>query len=253
MSVGVCHPIGLSAWAGVRTIGQYGGDFNKTDCVTESTPYAHTWYRELQNMRGSAYNKKSAGLVHAENLAIARSEAARTRAAERLTTNAIPGTADEKLGYWVKVLGVVAGPNDDDYVVRTRCAAHYKAGVGPTIANEDAAIAELLGPAFVRCWRQEGTDLATPPTITYWPGVAPGPAGYSLGGGCWLSERSNLVVEVTRPPSMSMADFLRLMNVDLYRLLDTMLPAWATFNWAMGITSGFALDVSELDYVGMTP
>jgi hypothetical protein len=250
---GVCRLPGDAAYAGTRTIGQYGGDTDKTDCISEATPYAHTWYRELIRMRGSAYRGQSDGLVHAENLAIARSEAARTRAAEKLSANANPGTADEKLAYWVEVLGVVAGPNDDDYRVRARCAAHYKAGVGPTIVNEDQAIAELLGPAFVRCWRQEGADLATPPPITYWPGVAPGPAAYSLGGGCWLSERSNLVVETTRPPGMPMADFLRLMNVDLYRLLDTMLPAWATFNWAMGITSGFALDVSEMDYVGMTP
>jgi hypothetical protein len=241
------------SWERKRTIGQLGGDFNKTDCTTEATPYAHTWYRELIAMRGSAYSGKSSGLVHAENLAIARSEAGRTRTAEKLCTNAIPGTSDEKLDYWVEVLGVVAGPNDDDYVVRARCAAHYKAGVGPTIANEDAAIAELLGPAFVRCWRQEGTDLATPPAITYWPVIAPGPADHSLGGGCWLSERSHLVVEVVQPANMSTADFLRLMNVDLYRLLDTMLPAWATFNWAIGVTTGFVLDVDDLDFTGFGP
>jgi hypothetical protein len=240
-------------WERKRTIGHYGGGLDKTDCVTEAVPYAHTWYRELVNMRGSAYSGKTSGLVHAENLAIARSEQARTRASERYTANMLPGSADEKLPYWVKVLGVVSGPNDDDYLVRARCAAHYRAGVGPTIANEDEAIAALLGPAFVRCWRQEGADLATPPPITYWPVIAPGPADHSLGGGCWLSERSHLVIEVVQPASMTTADFLRLMNVDQYRLLDTMLPAWATFNWAIGVTTGFVLDVDELDFHGMGP
>lgn len=244
---------GLLSWSGVRHIGHYGGDPSKTDCKAESTPYAAIWYRELRAMRGSAYAQKQSGLVHAEHLAIARSEAARTRAAERMVANSLPGTADEALEYWVTVLAVPWAPEDQDYEVRARCAAAYMLPNGPTIANEDEAISRLLGLAFVRCWRQEGVALATPPAQTYWPTINPGPASHDLGGGAWLSERSHLVVEVVQPSNMSTATFLRLMNVDLFRLLDTMLPAYATFNWAIGVTTGFALDIDELDFHGMGP
>ena len=116
----------------------------------------------------------------------------------------------------------------------------------------DEACANLLSEAFVRTWRRYGVSLSAPPTQTYWPGVNPGPSSYSLGGGAWMSERCHLVVEVVPPASIADADFLHLVNVELFRMLDELLPAWATFDWATGITSGFLLDISQLDYGGLT-
>ena len=250
---GVATPPGLPSWSGVRHIGHYGGDPDKTNCTTETTPYAASWYRELRGMRGSAYAKKSTGLVHAEHIAIARSMMAVSRASEKMVANSLPATADEGLRYWTTVQAVPWSPDDEDFAVRARCNAKFMLPGGPTIANEDAAIAKLLGAAFVRCWRPEGAALSTPPPITYWPVVNPGPASHDLGGGCWLSERANLVVEVVQPPNMTTADFLRLMNVDLYQLLDQMLPTTATFNWCIGCATGFVLDVSQLDFTGFGP
>jgi len=37
----------------------------------------------------------------------------------------------------------------------------------------------------------------------------------------------------------------------LFQLLDRMLPAKCTFNWTTG--DGFILDVSQLDFTGLTP
>jgi hypothetical protein len=53
---------------------------------------------------------------------------------------------------------------------------------------------------------------------------------------------------------MNLAQFLELVNVHLYQLLDRMLPAWATFDWAMDLSDdGFSLDLDDLDFKGMIP
>jgi hypothetical protein len=233
-------------------LGEYGAAQDKTNSKTEGgVPYAWVFYLEMRGARGSAYSQDTSGLVHAENLAIARSEQARWRAADKVLFNAVPLTSDERLELWREKLGVEQFPEDSRHDLRLRCATKYKAALGPTETNVDQACADLLGSAFVRNWRSVGVDLATPPSITYWPGVNPGPAAFSLGGGAWLSERSHLTVEVQRPSTMSLADFLTLMNVHLFHLLDRLLPMWSTFNWAIGVEDGFLLDISQLDFTGM--
>ena len=79
---------GKPTWSRERRLGHYGGALDKKNCQAEETPYAWIWYRELKAQRSSAFSTESVGLVHVENLAIARSEAARTRAAEKIYTNA---------------------------------------------------------------------------------------------------------------------------------------------------------------------
>lgn len=246
---------GKPAWSRERGVGHYGSAVDKEASSTEGTiPYAWAWYQMLQSARGSAYRKERDGLVHAENLAIARSEAARTRAAEKLAANSQPATSDEKLDSWARSLGVYRYVDDTVQDLRLRCASKYQVAKAPTIVYVDECISTLLGSAFVRTWRQEGADLATPPTQTYWPGVNPGPAAYDLGGGAWLSERCHLGVEVVQPDSLTELDFLELTNVHLHRLLDRLLPSWATFAWGMDLSAdGFHLDIDDMDFTGMVP
>ncbi len=240
-----------SAYGQRAEIGAYGGSTDKHDVRTEVIPYSWGWYLAIQGGRGSAYSKSRGTLVHAENIALARAEAARTRAAERMTCNAQPLTADERLEYWAQVLAVHRRENEPRWRLRLRCAAKYQTVLGPSPANVDAALQTLLGTAYVKSWRQVGASLAVPPTQTFWPGVNPGPVAYNLGGGTWLSERSNLVVEVQRPAGMTDSDLAYLLNVQMFELLDRTLPAYMTFNWGFGVTSGFVLDVSKLDFNGL--
>lgn len=233
-------------------IGAYGGSDDKHDCRTEQIPHAWSWYRFYQDARGTAYSKSPRSLVHAETLALARHEASLTRASERRRCNALALTADERLEWHAEVLGVRRG-NEPRWQLRKTCAARDRAALGPAAPNVDDALRTLLGPAYVASWRQTGVDLATPPTQTYWPTANPGSAAYDLGSGAWFSERAHFVVEVQRPPGMNQRDFLYLMNVQLYDLLDRMLPAWATFNWAMNVVAGFALDTSFMDFDGFNP
>lgn len=240
------------------SIGDYGGATDKKDSDTEGRrPYAWTWYREMQASRGSAYTTKSGTLVHAENLAIARNRMAISRAAEKLVTNALPSTADERLDYWRTVMRLHVRPGEPEWQTRQRAASQFRLSAGPTVTNVDEACAVLLGPAFVQCHRQTGLDLAPPP-ITYWVSGVYGPSSYDLTGQgithVWLSERAHLAVEVQIPPGMSTDEFLYLCNVQLYEMLDRMLPAWVTFDWAIGpLSAGFLLDLSDLDFGGLTP
>ena len=240
-------------------IGDYGGATDKKDSETEgSRPYAWTWYREMQASRGSAYTTKTGTLVHAENLAIARNRQAMSRAAEKLVTNAVPSTADERLGYWREAMRLHVRPGEAEWQTRQNAAARFRLASGPTRTNIDAACSALLGQAFVQTWHQTTANLEPAPPITFWKGGTLGPIGYDISGagttGVWLSERAHLTVEVQMPPGMSVDEFLYLCNVQLYDMLDRMMPAWTTFDWAMGpLSAGFLLDLSDLDFTGITP
>jgi hypothetical protein len=247
-TLATCVPTGLPAWSRVADIGDYGGADDKRASETEGdSPYTVAVYRDLQNMRGSAYTKKSGTVVHAENLALARTIAAvGFRKPEQLRANAVPLTSGERLDYWVKVLGLPTRLNEQRWQLRQRAAAHYHAVVGPTRANVEAAVQELLGDVFVALYVNEGTDLATPPDPTFWPGINPGSSDDNLGGGAWNSIRCHVYVEVMQPSGMTIDEFLNITEVQLFQLLDRMLPAWATFSWFHG--DGFELDQDLLDF-----
>ncbi|HEX5076139.1 MAG TPA: hypothetical protein VFW03_23200 [Gemmatimonadaceae bacterium] len=236
-----------------RAIGDYAGDPNKRDSTTEgTTPYADGILRDLQAQRGSAYSTKTGTLVDCENLALARFLAGvGPRNAEKYRANMFPGTSDERLPYWEKFLAVPFAADEPKWQRRQKLAAHYPVSEGPKIEVIRARCTALLGDVFVDVTTSAGADLANPPTLTFWPGINPGPADYDLGGGCWASERDHYFVQVQQPAGMTDGEFLQLVNVQLFRMLDDLLPATATFSW--GIGGGFFLDISRLDFTGMTP
>lgn len=233
-------------------IGDYDGALDKEDTRTEIEPYAWTWYQEYGGMLGSAFSTELTGGVHGAKLALARMECGVARAAEAAPNNALPGTSDAMLGDWVNILKIRLNGDEDKHTIRQRCAAKFKASSGNSRTDVDRAVTELIGGYFVALYRQQGSDLANPPAITYWPGVNPGTSLYSLGGGAWFSERSHLVVEVTKPAGVPDPEWMTLMNVELSRELDTLLPSWATFNWATDLDEGFELDIDDLDFTGLT-
>lgn len=248
----------LSVWdAPVVAIGDYDGAPDKEDSATEGErPYAADWYDELTAALGSAYTQARRGIVHARKIALARAMAVLSRSAEKLSANALPSTADELLPRWVEALRLRVRSGAPKWQVRKQGAAHIKAQRGTDRASVDAAVAELLGDVLVGLHRVADPTLSAPPTMTRWPGGVPGADTWSMtgAGGAWLSERSHLVVEVQRVPHLSEPEWLRLINVELSELLDTMLPAWSTFSWALApLSDGFLLDISDLDFTGLTP
>ena len=252
VSAGVTTPYYITIvifgeWGPERNIVDYGGDTEKRENVTESVaPYAAQWWRELRAARGSAYSKNQYTLVDFENVAVARMMAACfSRNAEKLTANATPAHADEKLDYWAQVLAIPRQPSDPRWVIRKACAAHFKLATAPTVTEIETQISELLGDAFVAIHTFEGTDLDNPPNPTYWPAGIHGPTNYSIGGATWLTRRSHIRVEVQQPTGMSLAEFLQLMEVQLHQLLDRILPAWVTWNWSAG-SDGFRVGVDRI-------
>jgi hypothetical protein len=252
MSIATITPSGKPCWSRESAIGDYGGATDKRDSHTEgSVPYAFGAYRELVAMKGSAYSSLPGTLVHCQNLAKARLIGFGFRMGEQLAANAFPASADDGLDYWVKVLAVPRRPDDQKWQLRQRCAAHYRATTSVNLSVIQGALQELLGDAYVDASFETGSSMSSPPAITYWPGINPGPVGYDLGGGTWLSERCHLWVQVQRPSNMSLANYYNLINVQGFQLLDRMLPAYCTFTISEG--DGFILDESQLDYTGVTP
>ncbi len=239
-------------WGQPRNIGDFGGDTNKTNNATEAfVPYAAQWYREMHAARGSAYTTAPNTLVDLENLAIARMmSACFSRNAEKYTANAVPARADERLDYWVKVLAVPNAPSDPKWLLRQRCAAHYEAATAPTPDDISRALTTLLGDAFVELHTYEGTDLDNEPNPTYWPAGFGGPSSYSIGGATWMSRRCHLRVEAQQPPGISLQEFLQLMDVQMFQLLDRMLPSWVTWNWSQG-SDGFRVGVDQIGVDGI--
>jgi hypothetical protein len=240
----------VEVWGGPRlttvAIGDYGGDLEKEDSRTEGrTPYAAHILGELQGLRGTAYTTTPGRLVDAENIALARFLAATgPRTAEKLRANATPARSDERLSYWQKFLAVPSKLGEPKWRLRHKVAAHYRSSEGPTREAVIAALQDILGDAFVDATWEEGATLSAPPFPTYWPTVNPGPDD-GLGGGTWLSTRAHLFVEVIIPVGMTEGELLTLVNVDMQALLDRMLPAWATFDWAIG--TGFLVSSGETD------
>jgi hypothetical protein len=198
-------------------------------------------------MRGSAYTQSATSLVHVENLAIARFFCGIFRAAERLKCNALPGHASDSLPEWGTVLAVPQLGDEDDWQLRTRLATRFKLFGTPTRASVETAVRDLLGAAFSSIVYSEGCLLSTPPDMTYWPAGEVGPEEYDLGGGTWMSRRAHVLVYVTEDLGITTEAFQYLCQYQLMDLLRVMLPAHATYDWALA-GSGFYIDESLLGY-----
>ncbi len=222
------------SWGPRRSLGDYSGSTGRKDDTREHpVPYAAQIYEDLKQQRGSAYTQKAGTLVHAENLTIARTmSSASFRLAEKYRNNAIgPAKSDEALPYWSRVLGLSQGPDEDKFKFRDRLAIHFKPSKGATYDNMVSEFSTLLGDAFVSITRNHDDEFESPPATTYWPVINPGPDTYDIGGGAWLSERAQVIINVQQPGGMSEGEFHQLVNVSLFRLVDTLLPAWCTAQW----------------------
>jgi hypothetical protein len=233
-------------------IGHYDGATDKTDAAREEIPYAYAWYNEYTGALGDGFTQNRTGLVHCRKLALARTEAAVERGAEKINANSHPNTADDMLGEWVEILKVRLRGDETRQEIRQLCAAKFEATTGNDSASIDRLCERILGSNFVGVTRVYGTTLDTPPSNTYWPGINPALAAYDLGGGTWFSERSQLVVSVNRPADTTDELFDKRLNVDLFLELDRVLPAHCTFAKSVLDDGGFHLDVDPMDGKGMT-
>lgn len=246
-------------WAAPETgaLGAYGATADKTDVPrSERVSPAWQWWRTLKTLRGKgAYTEAVTSVVGLADLSVARHLGYLSRLAQKLTWNRLPETAGERLGYWAKVLGIDSR-RDPDWRVRELASARYEARAGALRDVVDGVCAKVLGSDFVRTWRTRSTAISAEPVPTYWLGgvVPPLPSAWTLDpsyGAPWLSARSRLDVEVSRPASTTDADWDRKTG-DLIEQLDRILPAWVVFDWATELTGGgLILDATPLDEGGL--
>lgn len=247
------------SWIPLPQIGTYDGDPNKENSLTEGDrTYASIWYQEIQGMRGSAFSTKPGTFVHCENLAMARFWGYHAfRLPEKMRASAVPARSDERLPYWAELLGVGTRVGEETWSLRQRCALAYKVALGPTFDRVNEAISDLLGDTLVQVKFPTELPFSETPPSTYWSPVNPGVPTLSLTGdslGTWTSRRSKLLIQVQHLPTMTLPDYFQLINVQLWQLLDSLLPAWMTWSVYQDVGNlGFHLDVSHLDIDGFDP
>lgn len=240
-------------WGPTRSIGDYGGSLTKKDDLLEHpVPYAAQIYTDLKLQSGSAYTQSAASFVHAKNLARARMwSAVGWRLPDKFKNNAFgPQKSDEGLEYWSRVFGISRRANETKQALRNRLAIHKKPGVGATYDNLVDEVSGLIGDAFVGITLNFDDQFETPPTNTYWPVINPGPATFNIGGGAWLSERQQIIINAQQPPGMPAGEFQQLMNVELFELVDRLIPIWCTAQWQDSDTQRVVWDGAGITWDG---
>jgi hypothetical protein len=249
-SAGTATVVVYADWGPVATgANDYGASPDKQDCNTETIPYAFNWYQELGASLGSAYGTGTRGMVHARKLALARARAAVDRSAERFQANCVPGESDALLDDWSEALAIPSAESEPRWLVRKRAATKLASVAAADLLSLEAACQSLLGDRFVAIGTNYGSALSSPPTST--PPTTAWSDDYDLGNGVWATQRCHVQVYVTRPSDPKDPVFLDLVNVQLMRLLDELLPAWATFSWSATDTDGFLVGLSLIGYDGL--
>lgn len=230
-----------------RQMGDYGAELNKKNSNTEgNVPYAYNWLLEQQAAMGTAYSNDVDSLTRFELIARARMLGFGQRLPEAYAAqNGSPACADQKLGYWCTVLGI--SPGLPDWVIRRLANAKTMLSNGVNDEVLVDAIQQVVGAAFVGLVRTEGT-LAAPPYPTWWRYGPEGPAMLALDSdGCWLSRRCHLTASLTEVAGRGSQSIARIANNELRGILNGMLPAVSTWNWAFHVgDTGFVLGTDRL-------
>lgn len=248
-------------------IEDYGGLLTKRNSKHEGdTPYSFAYLTDFRTMRGTVY--RIDGLMGVENLAWARLLQLAMRILEKYVASNSPSTADGPwLARWGQWFGVFS-PEDPEWKLRVRCAAHALLLSGGIENSLELICRWILGNAFVSLDRDQGsvTDWDNPalPVPTYWEMHA-GAGELDLNAtlptdevdaadsgaspkhtrvGTWMSWRSHVKVTVQVVPGLTLQDLYTLCDRELSPLLDIALPAVASYSW--GRTGGFALGQSKL-------
>lgn len=204
----------------------------------------HSAYLDiLKQEMGSAYTKEDRSLVGARNIALARALGQMWMLAQKIPNNAVPKTATDNLLEWAERLGVPVRPTDTEAMIRQACVAKYKLPAGATRENIQSSLSELLRTALLSITEFKSNTLASTTTETFWNAFNPGPPGLALDSeGAWISNRCHIVVSVQQPNNITFDQLLYLVNVQMAGLLDTLLPAYCTWEWNLGpYGSGFIL------------
>lgn len=193
---------------------------------SDPTP-AELWLEEIKAALGDAFSKENISVVGAENIATALMLHDLTNTAQRLEDNAIPASSYDLLLAWCDRLGITVSPDDSETSIRAACVAKYRAGDGNSELDVRESLEALLGDALLTIFYPRGID------------------GYESNQLC------HVLVCVDQPADMSFDQFLFLINVRMFDLLDKLLAAYCSFDFNLGVYSGFELDTSQMDLTAL--
>lgn len=141
---------------------------------------------------------------------------------QRLRSWLIPEKMLESLPVWEESTGLRPSSSDSDVERRQRVAGKLRGLVNNALGDIEQAAREVLGDNF------EELVLVDPANVVaYWPGVNPGPPGFE-----WSTNRVILGVKIDKT-GLTDAGFIQKRQA-LFDQLDSMTPAWMTFQIGVG-------------------
>jgi hypothetical protein len=153
----------------------------------------------------------------------------------RLRNMHVPARMLDALRDWEQATGILPTESATDGARRAAVAAKLRGLPGNAMGDIEAMANALLGVWF------EAVHVVSPAnTISYWPGVNPGPPGFE-----WTSNRAIVAVQMSRA-GLDDAAFAALRS-RLVVALDALLPSWMRF--VIGTGTSF---VANIGIVGET-
>lgn len=209
---------------------RFGGAPSRTQTIVKS----------LQTQLAPKYDTAdTTGIVFIRLMAIARGIAGAWAQNERLANQWDPERMSDFLERWEKIFGLTPASTDSLTLRRARVGARIAlAGYG-TFAAVYVLCQMLLGSVFV-------SIVHTPSSVAQvWT-----PAGWPMGNHrvfptdpTWYSSVAHLAIVVQQPSTMDDSEFYTTV-ASVMPELDTILPAWMTFEWVRDGSHGigFYLD-----------
>lgn len=193
-------------------------------------------FRSICQQRGTAYDTSNwSSNVYLENMALARAIAECWSNNVRLANQWDTARMTEFIPRWERILGLAPLFTDTDIDRRTRIAAAFariaQAGIYQTVYDQ------MLATLGSNIFRGIVTTASGSAAAVVWT-----PAGWTMGSHDatkvlnWYSTVAHILISVTQPAGMKDGEFYVKCGA-INPILDTLLPAWMTWDWARNTTT----------------
>jgi uncharacterized protein YmfQ (DUF2313 family) len=193
----------------------------------------------LNRQRGNAYDTSVwSSNVYAENMATARMLAGIWSANQRLANQWDPQRMTSNLSRWEKILGLAPAPSDTTKTRQTRVQAVFaQTGQVGFTSYLSTRVSGLLGVFYVALeFISYANAVINVPNGSY-------PWGTVNAGSPWYSTTAHILVRVQKPTGYSDADFNTAVG-KLAPAMESLLPAWASWDWYRAPSIGAPVVVS---------
>lgn len=164
-------------------------------------------------------------------------------AGKRASLQGLPLATVDWIEAFEAILKITPLPNDTEPERRNAISARFVSLLGNSELDIREACSRLLGLSL-----NDVKYLTDAQATTYLPGLNPGPPGLE-----WFSQRAIVFVLVNKNGLTSLQYSLKIAKLE--NMLENLLPAWMSFSVArqdhVGVGTGFFLDLSLLDEVGL--